>query len=315
VLALVLAGCYQPATATGVPCSDLDRACPGDQVCIAGTCEPAGTLPVDGHGIDTPPVLLDAPDFDAAVLPPDAAPDAPPSVWSTPTKVPGVNSTAQDDDPSFTPDRLTIVFMSNRNGSEDLFLGTRTTTAQPFTVTLLATVSDPVANDSSPELSADGTTLVFISTRGPDRDVYTSHLVAGVWTTPVRDNQLSATGTADLDVCISPDGLTAIVARSGKLFRATRATTADLFNTPIQIATQFGTNPAAPSLTATGDLYFHADTVRNLYVSRLVGATYQPPVAITELDTTAQRESGPFVAADEHHLMFSQSDEILESTR
>lgn len=296
-----LAGCYQPATATGVPCSAIDNACPGGQVCISGTCERADTIPTDSQ-------------LDAAVVAADAVPDVPPNVWSPPTEVPGINSTSFEDDPSFTPDRLTIVFMSNRNGTEDIFLGTRITTTEPFTVALLDTVSDPVVDDGSPELSEDGDTLLFVSDRGPDPDVYRSQRTDGVWSTPVRDDELSATGMAESDVAISPDGLTAIVTRGGRLFRATRATTADPFDTPVQLPAVFGMGPNAPSLTGTGDLYFHADTVRNLYTSRLVGATYQPPVPITELNTAA-RESGPFVSEDEHHLMFSQDGKIVESTR
>jgi hypothetical protein len=48
---VLLAGCYAPATPSGAPCS---TACPGDEVCIEGTCRPPGEVPDAGGDAVSP---------------------------------------------------------------------------------------------------------------------------------------------------------------------------------------------------------------------------------------------------------------------
>ena len=270
-------------------------------VCIACACSSA---PGASPPVDTTPAI-------------DAPSDATVRRWSAPRPVAGVSSpSSTDDDPTVTADRLTIVFTSDRNGSDiDLFLGTRPDPDGSFTVIALDTLDSP-GDESSPELSADGTTLFFVSDRTGDDDIYVATRPPnGVFSAATRVDSLSLAGSSETDVALSPDGLTAIIRRSGTFLRARRADTTAAFDTPIAIAgVSFGTNPSAPSLDAAGDLYYHAGTQRDLFVARALGASFADPTRITELATSA-RESAPCVSADETYLMFARGGQIMESTR
>jgi Tol biopolymer transport system component len=300
--ALLLAGCYSPTAGVGVPCS-FQGNCPGDQVCIANTCEPPG------GGQDAPLEVGD----------PDVIPDGTTNAtWSTPTKVPGVNTASDEDDPSVTADRLTIVFGSNRNGNEDLFIGTRTTTASAFTVTSF----DPLNStsiESSPEISADGMTIYFTSNRNGANDIYFSFRIGPSWSPPSPVVQLSSQGD-DSNLGVSPDGLTTIISRGNHMFIATRSSTFDIFTMPVAVPTlDITANVSAPSLTnGANAVYFHANNPRDLYVAHKQGPTnspdFTPPVLIPELDTVT-RDSSPFISADERYIVFGHDGDLFESTR
>jgi len=293
------AGCYHPDAATGIPCS-ADGACPSGQLCVAGVC-----------GLTDPRSPIDAA-LDAVA--PDAATRVP---WVMPTLVPGVNSSSTEDDPSWTSDRLTIVFSSNRNGNFDLFIGTRATTADRFVVKPLDSLNS-TADESSPEISPDGTSLYFTSDRkvAGSGDVYVSLQVGSGWGPAIASVDLSSDAD-DGDVALSPDGLTAMVARSNKLWLATRTTFGLPFSTPVVVPSLAvaGTTVAAPSLTNHADaVYFHAGTVRDLYYATRTGDTFTTPVPLTELNT-AGRDDAPFVLGDERHLLFARDGDIYETSR
>jgi TolB protein len=77
------------------------------------------------------------------------------------------NNPAFDADPSFSPDNKQVVFVSNRNGNNDLYL-----------LTLDASAGDPLrltynpADDSHPVFSPDGTAIAFTSDRNETADAY-----------------------------------------------------------------------------------------------------------------------------------------------
>jgi Tol biopolymer transport system component len=251
---------------------------------------------------------------DASAL--DAPSEAGERRWSMPRLVDGVSSPSTEDDPSFTADHLTIVFTSTRNGTgDDIFLGTRPDPEGSFSLLPLDALLSP-AEESSPELSADGTTLLFASDRSGDFDIYmATRPPNGTFSAPTRVDSLSTVGANETDVALSPDGLTAILRRDGTFMRARREDPSAAFDPPIAIAgVAFGTNPSAPSLDAAGDLYFHAGTQRDLFVARAQGASFADPTPIPELATSA-RESGPCISADETYLMFARGGQIMETTR
>lgn len=292
---LALAACYQPSASVGAPCSET-LACPSGQVCSGGSCQ----LPGADLGDAAP---------DVADLPSDAAPDAAPAAWSQPTLIPGVNSNSSEGDASLTADRLTIVFVR----ANDLWIGTRASVTSAFTVSELTALSSP-GEDTSPEINADGTRIYFSSDRqsAGNGDIYVSVRLGGTFAPPSRVPELSSSSDEG-DLAMSPDGLTAIVVRSNTFFRATRATPTGPFGGLTSLGIDLGSGEAAPALTGNGDLYFHADSTRNLYVARRQGTSFAAPAPISELNTDAAREAAPFVSADERLLWFERDGQLYES--
>lgn len=303
---LLIGGCYQPRVPIGAACSS-DGTCPSGQTCVGGVCALPGTLEPDA-----------AIEVDGPINVPDAPGSPGSGMWTAPTRVPGVNSNMGEDDPSGTPDRLTIVFTSNRNGTDDIFLGTRPSTAASFAVAPLDVLNSVNASENSPEITADGTTIYFTSDRVTtgSGDVYVSHKAGGIWSDPALVTELS-TGQDESDVAISPDELTVMIGRAGKLMIATRSSTAVAFGAPIDVPSLAvpGSDAAAPSITNNADaVYFHAGNVRDLYYAKRAGNAYTAPVPISELNTP-MRDDGPFVSADEHHLMYGHAGDIYETMR
>jgi hypothetical protein len=303
-LALVATGCYQPAPADGVACSSLGD-CPAGQRCVGGTCRPE-SFAEDAAAGDT------SPRDDAAI---DGAFDAAPlGAWAMAVEIPGVDSTATEGDPSLTADRLTICFTSNRGGNDDLFLGTRATTAAAFTVASIVAVNS-TGRERSCELAADGSSLVFVSDRTGNFDVYLSIRQGGAYQPPAIVPELSSTATEN-DVAISPDGRTALLSRANDMYLATRAAPGDAFSMPALVPELDVTgNVAAPSLTNdAATVYLHAGATRDLYAATRIGTTFTTPVPITELNTAA-RDAAPFVSADDRTLVFERTGVLFESTR
>jgi hypothetical protein len=306
---VAVAACYSPVPSSGAPCSPTG-ACPSGLECRSGVCERPGAA--------DPDATTDTPRDDAATdAPHDAAAYVP---WSTPTPLPGINSNAVEDDPSFTADRLTMMFTSDRAGGlggPDLYIATRASVGATFTVTALTALSSS-AFEQSPEISADGNTLRFTSNRSGTNVVYISTRSGGVWSAPATVPEL-ATIDGD-DVAISPDQLTALgidfTVTGNKIMRATRASKAVPFGAladviPLEITTDL----AAPTLTDGGaTVYFHAGASRDIYVSHLVGGVYMTPTKVTELDTSG-RDAAPFVSATDDYMMFERDGDLYETSR
>jgi hypothetical protein len=299
--AVALTSCYQPTVHPGAPCA-ADGTCPSGLTCRADTCVEPGTDAADAG--DTGDVAADA-----ALRP-----------WATPTPVPGVDSTSTEDDPSFTADRLTMVFTSDRPGGlgmTDIYLGTRASTNDAFAVTEVTAVNSAMV-EQSPEISADGRTLYFTSTRNGSNAVFMSSRQGNAWSVPIAVPELAAI-TGD-DVAVSPDGLTALgiefTNAGNKLVRAVRSSTSDPFGTLVELTElEITTDLAAPTLTNDAAIvYFHAGTTRDIYRAELVDGHYTTPVPVTELNSPG-RDAAPFVSASDDHIMFNRDGELMESTR
>jgi hypothetical protein len=306
-LVLLVASCYQPRVPLGGRCS-IDERCPIGQLCVDGQCDrPGGT---EDAAIDIDASMeIDAPkDIDAQT----------PAMWSAPTPVLGVNTNMIEDDPSGTPDHLTIVFTSNRNGTNDLFIGTRENVGMAFAVTPLNALNTANTSEGSPEISPDGRTIYFTSDRvtSGNRDVFVSRKVGDVWSQPRIVPELSSSEN-DEDVAISPDQLTAMVVGGEHLSIATRTLPTGTFGAlaPVPSLDAPNRDGAGPSITNGAEaVYLHAGSVRDLYHAKRIGAAYMPPMPIVELDT-ASRESSPFISADEHYLMFARANDIYDTIR
>lgn len=99
--------------------------------------------------------------------------------FGPPSLVPGLNTSANDQQPTLSKNGLEIIFTSNRAGGfggADLWVSTRATLYAPWSVPVnLGPLVNSSATDFRPSLSSDGTTLYFASERlgssGP-ADIY-----------------------------------------------------------------------------------------------------------------------------------------------
>jgi hypothetical protein len=212
------------------------------------------------------------------------------------------------------------VFVSRRNGREEVFLGARASSDDGFAVRPLDELNRIAAGGvSSPEISADGTAIYFTADTVGDgnNDVFVSRRSGDTWGAPLRVAELSSPGVDDGDVAISPDGRTGMIARNAELLLVSRASTQDAFGAPVAVAALAipGGAVAAPSITDRAErVYLHAGDPRDLYEARRSGDAFLPPVAIREINT-AGRESAPFASADACRLVFARDRDIYEAMR
>ncbi|HTL38392.1 MAG TPA: hypothetical protein VL326_34920 [Kofleriaceae bacterium] len=312
LLAATLAACYQPTLHEGAPCGP-GATCPTGQECRAGTCF-FTTTPSDASGDDGPE--------DTSMITVDAAPDAaltPP--WGAPVELTSLETTADgEDDPSITADKLTVVLKATPTGQtdHDLQICTRTALTDSFVCTPLAALNS-TADEDSPEISPNGSTIWFVSDRttAGNGDVWTSTQTGGVWAAPTMDANLSAGNVGD--VAISPDGLTAVTSHGTSLYLFTRTTTTSSWGTGVshsELVTGL-TSPAAPSITNGAALiYFHAMDPRDIYASRRLGnGNFKAATPVTELNDAALRDAAPFVLQTDDYMIFEREYDIFETTR
>jgi len=315
-LAGMLAGCFSAHPVPGAPCTDTHE-CPSGLMCIANQCDRAGASDAahDDAGLDP-----DAVPADAAM--------AGPNGWFPASPVPGVNTSSNETDPSFTADRLTIAFTSDRpggTGGTDLYIGTRGSAADPFVVRELAEL-DSTATERSPELSQNGLTIYFVSNRSGTGVVYQA--ARGAITDPfgapaALSIKSSGGGNANsqmLDVGFTPDGLQAITVRNknvgDQVFGYTVESTGAL-DTEVALTTlDLGTQASSPSLDTGGaQVYLDAATPAQIYMAQALGGTFSTPTTVDDFNSTGTRNAAPEIAADNMFIMFERDGDIVQSTK
>jgi hypothetical protein len=156
------------------------------------------------------------------------------------------SSISTDNDPSVSANHLSLWFHSARNGSPDIFLATRMSTAVPFGAAApLGAVNLPTSQEAHAYVRAGGDELWFVSDRpgGPGGfDIFVSVRAGSVFGAPQRNAELSS-AAQDFQPQPSEDGLTVVFASDrpgglGKtdLWIARRATTSALFGPPVPIS-------------------------------------------------------------------------------
>jgi len=196
--------------------------------------------------------------------------------WDTPVNLgPMVNSEAEDRSPSISADSLSLFFYSDRPGGaggSDVWVTTRTMKDNPWSspVNLGPTVNSS-GNDFTPDISADGLTLYFISNRSGgygDGDfwVTTRTTKNTEWGTPVHLGSTVNSSYAERQPTISADGLSLFFGstRPGGLggrdiWVSTRATTDDPWGEPVNLGPTINTSmhDFHPDISGNGSiLYF-----------------------------------------------------------
>ena len=256
---------------------------------------------------------------------------APIVTFSTPVNLgPTINTSANDRTPSLSSDGLTLYFSSDRGGGSgnyDLWAASRPSTSDPFgsPVNLGGSVNGS-RSDKMPEVSSDGLTLYFGSTRNsnPNSDVFVSTRAStsDPWGTAQPLPGPLNSSSDDGNPSISTDGL-ALYFQSSRpgglgeydIWVSSRASTADNFgaptNVPAPVNTSFREGPA--DISTDGLMLFFDSrrpggigsdslwmTSRNSVSDPFSAATYLGAV----LDSTS-RDIEPNLSYDGQTLLFT----------
>lgn len=316
-LLVLLTGCFDPSPTAGAPCSANDT-CPATLVCTGGYCL-------------LPGVGADAQDGDAPVIDAPTTADAPIDAtvsmgWAAPIALTALNTPQRDSDPAITANGLELFFSSSRTGGmggDDIYYTSRPNTSAAWAAPTNLTVLDSTVGDLSVEITGDGQHLWFVSNRSGMGDIYTSDRTGalGSWSAPTLVTELSSPTTPEADFGVSPDGLTVILSRgalgSRVLYIATRPNLASTWGTltPLDAINNAANDPSAPSLTNGADIvYFHANMVRDIYVTTKSGGSYSTPLPVTEVNTTA-RDGCPYVPQANNVLYFERAGDLYFTSR
>ena len=247
-----------------------------------------------------------------------------------------VNSASGDAAVDISADGLELYFVSDRPGSYggwDIYVATRSTTDDAWGEPVnLGSVVNGWDWQQAPNISADGLTLLFGSTRSGgvgDWDIWmtTRPTVSEPWGPPVNLGEPINSAALDRSPCLSADGLTLFFdsTRSGgsgsdDLWVATRATTQDNWGTPVNLGSTVNSpaSEGSASLSADGlTLFFssyHLGPFRpgshggaDLWVTTRtsLSASWGAPMNLGATVNSMNAEFGPSVSADGTTLFFS----------
>jgi Tol biopolymer transport system component len=231
-------------------------------------------------------------------------------VWSTPQKLPGPESPDLDRGPALSGDQLTLVFESNRGGSDvDLWMMSRATPMAQFTNPRRLTVTSSGSFDGAPTLAADGNTVYFTSEREAPGQFRLSHAS--------RPSSAQAFGISS-DALPDVESIGATVADTGELFYGTSTETALFRASSIAqglMLTELvgGTAVSNPTLSSDGlEIYFVAirdgNPTRDIYTARRpsVGAPFGPVTKVTALSSNV-RDDDPELSRDGRTMLFAST--------
>jgi Tol biopolymer transport system component len=126
--------------------------------------------------------------------------------------VPGMLGTLTADSPSISPDELSMYFERTLAGNYDIYVATRSTTADPWdTITAISAINTPM-DDNVPSISSDGLELFFSHKPGGvgTDALYVSRRASTSDPFPAATaiTELDGSGTEESDPTISYDGRT-----------------------------------------------------------------------------------------------------------
>ncbi len=250
-------------------------------------------------------------------VPGDTADDAADAMqlgpWGAPTAIP--ITPVADDDPSATGDLLELYF----NREEDIYVVTRASTADPWGTPEVVDELSSAEAETTPEVSYDGLTIYFASTRAPTlggNDIWmaTRASRADPWGTPEHVPELSSAAAEGAPVMADATTILIDTDRAGTLdiFIATRASATEPWDTPIAIpelnGAEFEGNPVLDADKLT--IYFDSNRTgeSELYVATRTSPTaaFGAPVPITELNSTSS-DTDPWLSPDGRTMYFTSN--------
>jgi Tol biopolymer transport system component len=257
----------------------------------------------------------------------DAAPCRTWGAFAAPVFVDNINTLGIGNDdwhPSLTADDLTLYFYSFRQGGSfsDIYRATRPARSQPFgTPELFTDVSTATASEWSPNLTADGLSLLFSSNRTGgtgDYDFYEARrtTTAGPFDMIEELPALNSTMTED-SAWISPDGLRVYFSSNrgatDDIFRASRPSRLSSF-TNVELATELNvdsTRDVAPSLSADElEIFFSSERAGGSgfdiwYSTRSsISQPFAPPITLPSLNS-GQDDFAPSLSHDGSELFYT----------
>ncbi|WP_437839869.1 hypothetical protein [Sorangium sp. So ce1153] len=241
--------------------------------------------------------------------------------FTAPEKVAALNDDgARDEDPTLTGDLLEIHFMSERGGSQDIWVSRRADLGSPWeapTVELLEKLNS-ADNEDTPAISNDGLRLWFF--RGGEQQ-------AGIWMSerpsrgdPWRDpffvealNPGHEDGTQAMNAHVDLPELRAVVGLNGPgtqgwdLAIASRESPEEAWGEFVPLAElNDAGDQLAPFLFDDGrQLFFRSGD--DLFWARRQGPNdaFEAPEALEELNSPDARENDPYLSPDGSVVFFS----------
>lgn len=236
--------------------------------------------------------------------------------WEAPTLI----ATLEGDDPTLTGDLLELYF---DHTSDDIFVMTRADLDAPWSTPAIVIELSGPAGESTPEVSADGLTMLLASDRAGglgalDLWMATRETREAAWSTPVAVLEL-ATAEDEFAASMSADERTIVLTRNATardLHVATRESATDPWpsTTPLAELNTPGLD-AEPHLSSDAlVVYFASDRGGSvdLYAARREALDRPFDVEALPGDVnTSAAESDPWVSLDERTLFFIRDDNQL----
>jgi hypothetical protein len=194
--------------------------------------------------------------------------------FSSPTLLPGVNTTATEEHPSITDDGLTLVADSNAFGNlVDVAIASRSNTASSFGALAPVSGINTSGDEEDVSITGNGLELWFTSNRNGNNRIFraTRGSTSSTFGTPAEVTELTTAGS-DGGPVVSADGLEIFYHsdRSGgssglDIWHATRASATGTFGSPVRINELDSDSPELVS-------WLSADRCRLLFASNRLGS-------------------------------------------
>lgn len=229
----------------------------GTAALVIASCVSCGRLgfgPASSEDATSASSSLDAAPTDACAL----------TAFSEPRLVMELSSPSTDFGGQISADGLTYYFDSDRAGTQDIYVATRTTRDTPFGMPMPVTELDSTDFDSDASVTDDGLELYMASGRAMPSCIYSSHraTTGSLWSTPQQVPALCTSG--DSGPFVTGDGLTLVYntladgVGEGTLMISQRASRNAAFTAGNAIAElSLGPNKGYPALSRDGlTLYY-----------------------------------------------------------